>query len=203
MITAILLAAGSSRRMGVENKLLLPFGKKKVVEHVLDHLLEVPDLEIIVVLGHEAKAVQQVIGKRSVQFVFNENHLMGMTTSIQAGVRLANAQSKGYLICLSDLPLIKTKTYNQIIQTFQKQLSDKSKTIVIPTFQEKKGHPILFASHYQQAILAHQEMEGCKKIIQQNQEQLYFLKMNTPYILQDMDTPSDYQKLQDDQPDDI
>ncbi len=197
MITAIVLAAGSSRRMGEVNKLLLPFGDKTVIEQVVDSLLAVDNLEVIVVLGHEAAKVQTIIGTRPVKMVINEKHLLGMTTSIQTGVRAAAANSNGYMICLSDLPLITSEEYSKIVQTFHQVVISQVQSILIPTFQKQKGHPIVFAKAHQQAILEHQEMEGCKKIVQQNATHLHFLECAHPHILQDMDTPNDYQNLRD------
>ena len=75
MISAILLAAGSSRRMGAINKLLLPFQQSTILETVIDHLLELSQLELIVVLGHQSEEVRTAIGELPVRTVFNPNHL--------------------------------------------------------------------------------------------------------------------------------
>jgi len=195
MITAIVLAAGSSRRMGKDNKLLLPMQNQTVIETVVDHLLELSDIEIIVVLGHEADRVQSVLGSRKVKMVINQDHLKGMTTSIQCGIRAAAPDSLGYLICLADLPLISSTTYQSIVQAFLKRLAKQTSCILIPTYQSKKGHPIVFARHFKEAILNNTFMEGCKNIIQANPQDLYFLQSNDPSIILDMDTPSDYQKI--------
>ena len=195
MITAIVLAAGSSRRMGKDNKLLLPMQSQTVIETVVDHLLDLSDIEILVVLGYEADQVQSVLGSRRVKMVVNKDHLKGMTTSIQCGIRAAAADSLGYLICLADLPLISSTTYQSIIQAFLKKVAKQTNCILIPTHQSKKGHPIVFARHFKEAILNNTFMDGCKNIIQANQQHLHFFQSDDPSIILDMDTPSDYQKI--------
>ncbi|MEM8909612.1 MAG: nucleotidyltransferase family protein [Bacteroidota bacterium] len=195
MIAAILLAAGQSRRMGAQNKLLLPFGKKKIIEHLVDTLLEVPNLELTVVLGHESERLRTVLAPRSVRTAFNAQHLQGMTSSIQTGVRASAISVDGYLICLSDLPLIRVDEYHRIVEGFQIQLQHNPQCILVPTYQGQKGHPILFSAYYRSHILNHPEPEGCKGIIQAHQKQVYFQSMAMPHILRDMDTPEDYQNL--------
>lgn len=59
----------------------------------------------------------------------------------------------------------------------------------------KKETPVIFASHYRDAILQHQEMEGCKAIVQQNKEHIHWIEMNSPHVLQDMDSAQDYERL--------
>ena len=166
-----------------------------VIETVIDHLLEVNDLEIIVILGHEAEQVRTVLASRKIKMVVNKNHLKGMTTSIQCGVAAAAADSLGYLICLADLPLISATTYQRICEAFRQIVSENASSILIPTYQSQKGHPVVFASQFKAAILHHPFMEGCKKIIQDHPQSLQFFPTDDSAILLDMDTPDDYQNL--------
>ncbi|MEM9823587.1 MAG: nucleotidyltransferase family protein [Bacteroidota bacterium] len=194
-LSAIVLAAGSSRRMGKANKLLLPWQQKAVVTTVVDHLLAVTGIEVIVVMGHEAELIQTALGERSLKKVVNPEHLKGMTTSIQCGLRATDVASQGYMICLADLPLIGSGIYQNIVQSFQAVVPSNPKTILVPRFQKKRGHPIVFSQYYKTQLLQHPILEGCKQILQDHQKHLHFFPCKDPAILLDMDTPEAYQKL--------
>jgi len=122
MISIILLAAGESRRMGAENKLLLSFRGQALIVYMVEQILKVEDAEVIVVLGHEANKIKKALDGKPVLFVENSDYKKGMTTSIQAGVRASYLESKGYLIGLSDLPLMESKDYQKIVNEFLKDV---------------------------------------------------------------------------------
>ena len=192
-LSAIVLAAGESRRMKERNKLLLLFRNTIVIRHVVENILAAGLDEVIVVLGHEAGKVQGALTNLSVKFVLNENFEKGMTTSIQAGVK--NASGSGCMICLSDMVMINSGEYAMMKDEFLKQLEHDSTCICIPRYNNEKGNPVIFSSHYRDAILQHEEMEGCKAIVQQNKKHIHWIEMNTPHVLQDMDSPEDYEQL--------
>ena len=78
---AIILAAGSSRRMGSQ-KLLLPFGTGTMIEQVVDHVLRSKVDQVVVVLGADHQKVRQAVGDRPVQFCHNKEHEKGMLSSV-------------------------------------------------------------------------------------------------------------------------
>lgn len=195
MISIILLAAGESRRMGTENKLLLSFKGQPLIVYMVTQILKVKSAEVIVVLGHEANEVSEALVGKGVTFVENLDYKKGMTTSIQAGVAASDPDSKGYLIGLSDLPLMKSSDYQKIVDAFLKEIVENEEAIVVPTFEGRKGHPIVFAKSYRKAILTHQEMEGCKKIVKENDHQIFEVAMENDHVLRDMDTPEDYRRF--------
>ena len=88
-VTAVLLAAGTSTRMGGVNKLLLPVGGMPLVRRSVETLLRASVGEVVVVLGHEAERVRAAVGALPVRCVVNAAYASGMTSSIQAGVRAA------------------------------------------------------------------------------------------------------------------
>ncbi|MEZ4776009.1 MAG: nucleotidyltransferase family protein [Bacteroidia bacterium] len=195
MISAILLAAGASRRMGKENKLLLPFRDKPLVAHIADEIIASQPGEVVVVTGHESLKISDVLSGKPVKIVFNPNYLKGMTTSIQAGVAAANEHSSGYMICLSDQPLIYDTEYKMMTANFLKEKINDIGIIQVPVFEEKRGNPVIFSSIYREAILQHQHMEGCREIILQNQIHVRQFAVGKPHILKDIDTPEDYERL--------
>ncbi|MDX2250326.1 MAG: nucleotidyltransferase family protein [Bacteroidia bacterium] len=195
MISAILLAAGMSRRMGAENKLLLPFRGKPLVAHIIEEILASQPGEIIVVTGHEAEEINFLLKDKPVKIVYNEKYSEGMTTSIQAGVRNANETSEGYMICLSDQPLITAAEYRLIVDAFLREKRTDEKTIQVPIFEGKRGNPVIFSFVYRAIILEHKRMEGCREIISGNPSHVHYLSVENSHILTDIDTPEDYGKL--------
>ncbi|MDV7390572.1 NTP transferase domain-containing protein, partial [Arthrospira platensis SPKY1] len=96
----------------------------------------------------------------------NPDYQQGMTTSIQKGVEAASPDAAGYMICMSDQPFLQSSEYDLLIQAFTDAFSSDPACIVLPFYNGQKGNPVIFSRHYREAILAHQEMEGCKEIVQ-------------------------------------
>ena len=189
-VSAIVLAAGLSRRMGAENKMGLPFKGKPMVHHVVDQLAESEAFETIIVTSEVSQGLFP-----DQEIILNEHYQTGMTSSIQVGIKAASTHADGYMICLGDLPLITTADYNKIIRSFEENLKKDAQTIVLPTFDGKNGNPVVFSTEYKEVLLNHPHPEGCKAIVQANQEHLIFQALDTAAILQDVDRPEDYEGL--------
>ncbi|MCH8960518.1 MAG: nucleotidyltransferase family protein [Bacteroidetes bacterium] len=195
MITAIVLAAGESRRMGSANKLLLPFGETTLIERMVRSVRQSEADEVIVVLGHEADRVRAALDAHDVAFVENDRYQEGMTTSIHAGVRAASPEAAGFMICLSDLPLIEPEELNRLIEAFKEAARDDERPIVVPTFEGRRGNPVLFPVHYKTHLLDHKGLMGCKAILKQNPDTVLEVAMATDHVLRDIDTMEAYQRL--------
>jgi molybdenum cofactor cytidylyltransferase len=180
--------------MGKENKLLLPYKKNTILATVLGNLLSSGPGEVIVVTGYEAERVEAGFnGELPFRFVHNPRHELGMTTSIQAGVRAAKGDA--YMICLPDMVLITPEEYSFLQQAFQEVQRADSRCICVPVYKELKGNPVLFSSFYQADILDHTEKEGCKGIVQSNISHLHRIVMPSDHILRDFDYPDEYEQL--------
>ncbi len=190
MTTAIVPAAGTSSRMGKQNKLLLPFRKKTIIETVIHQLEQSRVDEIIVVLGYEADKIQQLLANVNVRFTTNDDYLSGMTSSIQAGIRVGNKHTDGYLICLSDMPFLTSADYDQMIDAVS-----GVKEILVPYYANRKGNPVFFSSHFGQEILNHQEPEGCRGVVQDNRQFIRKIPFDNKHILMDIDTIVDFRNL--------
>lgn len=204
-VSAIILAAGLSRRMatmematmemGRENKLFLEFKGKALVEWVIDQVTASKVDEIIIVTSELSNDKLIAFASDKIKVVNNPDYKIGMTTSIQKGVASTSEECNGYMICLGDQPLIETSDYNTIIASFKDSQQKNSKIITVPFYEGKKGNPVIFSSFYKEQILVHQEPEGCKEIIQKNKNELNKINLNSPFILQDIDTKEEYDKL--------
>jgi len=196
-MTAIVLAAGASRRMGTENKLLLPFGSQTLLETTLTQLEAAGIGEILVVVGHEKEQVYALLKNKPYKIVENPGYLEGMTTSIRAGVAEARADTAGFMICLADMPLISAAEYRLLAETFTAALKTDAATIVQPRYQDRPGNPVLFSARYRNDLLALQYPEGAKPIVQAHRDHLVLVEMPSDAVLLDADTPAAYQLLLD------
>lgn len=194
-ISAIVLAAGESRRMGSQNKLLLPFENKPLITHVVDTILQAEVDEVIVVVGHEAVRIRHALEGYGITCAHNPDYPAGMTTSIRVGVEVASADASGFMICLSDLPLITSAELNHLIAAFREANEQNDCHIIRPIYKDTPGNPVLFPASYRTDIIANQEMTGCKNLIRQNQNLVLDLEMPTDHVLRDIDTPDTYLSL--------
>src|SRR5690349_21645261 len=116
MVTAIVLAAGSSQRMGNVNKLLLPYKDKRIIETTLENIIAAKMNKVIVVTGYEAEKIKTAIQHLPVDIIHNDDFLKGMTTTIQRGIE--HAKEGGYMICLADMFMITSNEYALLIKAF-------------------------------------------------------------------------------------
>jgi molybdenum cofactor cytidylyltransferase len=196
MLTTIILAAGLSSRMGHANKLRLPFGNNTILQTTLHNVIEACLGEILVIVGHERDLIENdlAIFKDKIKIVFNEHYESGMTSSIQAGVANSSQNTEGYMICLSDMPLLQSIDY-QRIAGFYVEKKDNHYPIVQPIFNLQKGNPVIFHPFYKKALLDLKNTEGGKIILQTNKENVHYVDMPNDAILQDADTPEAYEVL--------
>ena len=191
MISAIILAAGESRRMGGQNKLLLPFCGEVLIRKFVKSIRSSNVDEVLVVVGHEEEKIKDVLQDQQVTFVENFCYMEGMTTSIQSGIRAASPESDGLLICLADLPFIETSDFNRLIRSFIDFFDTKSSIIIVPVFKGQRGNPVLFSNQFREIILEHKG-EGCRDIVQKNSECVREVTMENDNVLLDLDTPEDF-----------
>jgi molybdenum cofactor cytidylyltransferase len=188
-ISAILLGAGESKRMGA-NKLLLPWVKKIVLKHCVDTLLQSTVKEVIVVLGDRTKGIENQLRGRKIKVVMNPQYRKGMSTSIQKGIRAIDPNSHGILIALGDMPFLRSRTVNSLIRAF----SQGKGTIVVPSFRRRKGHPVIFHRRYKKELLQLKEDVGGKSIIERHPGEVRLVQIRSEGVVKDIDTWKDYSK---------
>ena len=189
MISAILLAAGESKRMG-ELKQLMPFGQNTtIVEQAIDNLLSAAVNEVIVVVGYRAEEVIKSIVGKPVKIAINPNYRQGMSTSIIAGLNLVDSRAQAVMLTLGDQPLINSQTINRLIEEFH----NHDRGIAIPTYQGRRGHPIIFAIKYKEKLLELKGDIGGRQIVKDHPDDILEVAVNAGGIITDIDTISDYQ----------
>jgi len=189
MICAIVLAAGESRRMGSQ-KLVLAFGGKTVIAHVVDELL-CSDLDgVYVVVGHEGNRIAGELSRRPVTIVTNPDYKLGMLCSVRCGLQALPQQCDKVLVALGDQPAITSELVNHMIRSF----STTDKGILVPVYRGKRGHPILFSIRYRDEIMTSFDNAGLRGLLQAHPDDIFELTVSTPAVLSDIDSPDDYHR---------
>ena len=197
MISAVILAAGESRRMGKQNKLLLPIGGEALLVKLVTSVCASDVGQVLVVIGHEAEKIRRELNELPLNFVYNPNFSEGMTTSIKYGVKVASHECDGLLICLGDMPFINTSEINKLIHAYVKNRIKGEGLIVVPVFKRQRGNPVLFSIEFRNDILEHKKESGCKEVIMKNSDSVMEIEMDDEKMLLDVDTMEDYQSVSD------
>lgn len=187
MICALVLAAGESRRMGTP-KLLLPFGEKTIIEHIVDNVCNSKAEKILVVLGSHHEKIRSKIADRPVLTVINTRYQEGMLSSIQTGFRSVPPETSAVVICLGDQPLIPYSVIDGLIHTHKQS----KKGIVLPVYDKKRGHPILIDVKYKNEVQNISPEIGLRSLIHEHPQDIQEVEVDTPHILKDIDRPEDY-----------
>jgi molybdenum cofactor cytidylyltransferase len=189
-ISAILLAAGESKRMQAF-KQLLPLRGKSFVEHCVDSLLGSEASELIVVTGHNRELVEAALASRPVRFAYNSDYRQGMSSSIKRGVIEADPSSGAFLIALVDQPLIEARTIDQLIRGYR----ERRALIAIPVFDGRRGHPIILDARLRDEVLGVDLNVGLREVVARHREETVEIPVGASAILQDFDLPEEYLKL--------
>lgn len=190
-ITAIILAAGYSSRMGAF-KALLPFWGTTVLERSIALFRGAGIRDIRVVVGHRASELLPLLDQLQVQQLQNERYQEGMFSSVLTAVESLEDANGAFFLLPVDIPLVRRETVELLLHSYK----TAGKGILYPACHGKRGHPPLIASSYRDTILSWQGSGGLKALLQQYEEDSATIETGDKGILLDMDTPRDYQRLQ-------
>ncbi len=186
-IVGIILAAGMATRMG-SLKQVLPIGGVPVVRKIGEVLT--PRFErVLAVVGHGAQSVQEALVGLPISCVHNPRYKEGMLSSVQTAVKVIG-EDADFLICLGDQPSLR----GEIVDAVVRGAETSNKGIVIPVCSERRGHPLFLHRSYGASILALPEGVGLNAITRSNPQDTAEILVDAPEILDDMDTPEDYQR---------
>ena len=187
MISAILLAAGQSKRMAGENKLTKEIKGSPLIKHSIKNILASSINELIIVLGHQKEIIEKLIDKHEkIKFVFNKDFESGMSSSIKTGLDHLSKNTEAFFICLGDMPMINSNIYNQLIK------SRNQKNIIVPTYKGQQGNPVLFTNSMKDKIMNIQGDLGAKKILELNKDKILNLEINNQSITKSFNTQDDF-----------
>lgn len=192
MITAIILAAGESKRMG-QPKMLLPWGNGTVLSHVLSVFTNSGLEEILVVTGGAKEAVERSIAGLGVRVVYNRDFASGeMLSSIQCGIRALTRQTQGALIGLGDQPQVREGSVRMVCEAFKETKSN----IVVPSYRMRRGHPWLVARPLWEELLSMESPQSPRDFLNAHQGGIQYVNVDDPNVLADLDTPEEYRRWQ-------
>jgi molybdenum cofactor cytidylyltransferase len=187
MISAIVMAAGESKRMG-KLKQLMPLGDSTILAQTTDNLLNSKVSEVIVVLGHKAEEVRKAISGRPVKVTVNPAYQQGMSTSIVTGLNLVSDKARAVMLALGDQPFVDSQTVNKILGEF----NSHNKGIAVPVYRGRRGRPVIFAISYKDELLGLEGDIGGREIINRHPDDVLEVAVNCEGVCIDIDTEESY-----------
>lgn len=186
-ICAIVLAAGSSKRMGAINKLLMKVDGEAMVKRSVKPIVEAKLESVVVVTGFEDEKTQSCLNEYELKFVFNEQFMEGMGTSLAVGVESISAiEPDGILVSLGDLPYLRKDSVHAVIEKFCDLDGEK---ITIPVHKGVQGHPIVFPFRYAEELKALQGDQGARHLIRRDADSVAIVELEDIGIVRDVDSP--------------
>jgi molybdenum cofactor cytidylyltransferase len=190
MIAAVILAAGQSKRMG-QPKMMLPWHGTTVLGRVIEIFQAAGIEEVVVVTGGNREGAEQIAQSAGARTVFNEDYAgQEMLSSLQVGLRAMESSAEAALIALGDQPQIREDTVRAIIEKYQQTHA----RLVIPSYQMRRGHPWLVTKELWHVIFGMGSPETPRDFLRQYAKAIDYVELDTPTILEDLDTPEDYLK---------
>jgi molybdenum cofactor cytidylyltransferase len=194
-VAAIVLAAGRASRMG-SNKLLAELDGVPIVRRTVTAALASRARPVVVVTGHEAAAVREALAGLDVAFAHNPAYAEGMSTSLRAGLAAAGPVDAA-LVCLGDMPRLAARHLDAVIAAYrgteprpEAWPEARAETIVVPTYDRKRGNPVLWPRRYFAEIAQLTGDVGARALVDRYADHVLFLPIDDPAILVDVDTPA-------------
>ena len=189
MIKAILLAAGQSKRMKSENKLIKLYKNKPLINYSLNVLKKSKVNKIILVLGYQHKEVKKIIKKnKKIIFTYNKNYKKGMASSIKIGLKKISKNDKGFIIAQSDMPFVKQSDINKICRS----INSKKFLVHALKYKNRVGNPIGFDSSLIKKFKNIKGQFGAKFMVKRLKNRTNFIKTKSIKSFKDFDKASDF-----------
>ncbi len=186
-IAALVLAAGQSRRMGPENKLLILLDGKPMVRHVTEMALASAARPVIVVTGHQPDAVRAALDGLDVRFVENPDYADGLSSSLKTGLAAVPETADGAVVCLGDMPGVAPAVVDRLIAGFNPV---EGRAILAPIRGGRRGNPVLWARRFFGELMGLSGDTGAKHLIGNYSEFLTEIEAGDDGVLMDLDTPA-------------
>lgn len=189
-IAALLMAAGESTRMGSPKPLLVWDGGT-LIEYQVRQLKEAGADHIVVILGHLAEQVQDLLASLDVAVVINRRYKEGRASSVRAGAQSLKEGTEAVLVLSVDQPR-PSSVVRQIVQTHKSAGS----LITIPAYHGKRGHPTVFAGQLiGEMVKVTEENLGLREIVTRHSNEVATVELDSPLVVEDLNTPEDYQRV--------
>jgi xanthine dehydrogenase accessory factor len=189
MIAAVVLAAGSSSRMG-EPKPLVRLGERSLLAHVLGGVRGSRVVDTVVVLGDSADRVRRELGFEGARVVENSEYRLGMSSSLKAGLAALDPQAEAFFVVLGDEPFVRSDTYDALIVAREAT----GARIVLPTYHGIRGNPVLLDRSLAAEADALTGDRGCRELHQRHPGDTVEVPVEDPGVLIDLDTPEEVER---------
>jgi len=189
-VSAIILAAGLSRRMGAQNKLLLPVNGVPMIRHMVEIYASI-STRIIVVTGHEAGKIETALFGTNVMFAFNPDFTDGQASSVACGLRASGSEGP-VLMGLGDQPRLELDDLHTLLEAHME--ADPAR-ISIPVAHGKRGNPIVIPAHLRGALLADSRSPGCKTFTRAHPQHVQFHELKAVGFYTDVDNLKEYRAI--------
>jgi molybdenum cofactor cytidylyltransferase len=186
-VAALVLAAGLSRRMAPQNKLLamLPNGKI-MIQVTVDRVMGSSASPTIVVSGHQDRQIREALAERKVRFVHAPDYAEGIAASLRTGIAALSNSIGAVMVCLGDMPLVDSATMDRIISAYD---PSEGREIIIPCFDGQRGNPVLWGQRFFQDLLSLSGDSGARQVLHKYMEYVSEVSVDSDAVLQDFDTP--------------
>jgi molybdenum cofactor cytidylyltransferase len=187
MIHALILAAGTSQRMGMP-KPLLRFKDTTFLEQIIAVLQQSTVDTVTVVLGSQAEMIREHCDLSAVDVVVNRDYHAGQLSSLAAGLRVLPALTEVVVVCLVDQPFVTSTVVDQLVHAFRVT----GRPIVVPVHGGRRGHPTLFAREVFDELLNIPQDRGARDVVHAQPDRVWELEVSESTILASINTPADY-----------
>ncbi len=189
MIKVILLAAGLSKRMKSENKLIKLYKNKPLINYSLNVLKKSKVNKIIIVLGHQYKEVRKIIKKnKKIIFTYNKNYKKGMASSIKMGLKKVSKNDQGFIVAQSDMPFVKLSDINKICRS----IKNKKFLVHALKYKNRLGNPIGFDISLIKKFKNIKGQFGAKFMVKRLKNRTNFINISSLKSFKDFDKVSDF-----------
>ena len=190
-VACFILAAGMSKRMGSENKLLTQYKNKIIINQTLKNHSESKLEKLNIIIGHDKESLKDTLKNFQIGVIENDNYMSGMLSSIKRINDYIDNEVTGIMISLADMPLVSSKDINSILDTF---LLHDEKKICIPEFNGRLGNPIIIPLEIYKKIIQNENLlkdKGLKSTILDGKFDIVRARSSSG-VLKDFDTQKDF-----------
>ena len=189
MLAAIILSGGASRRMG-SPKALLSYQGRPFLEHLLD-VAHHPQIGVRrIVLGADADPIAKEVDLAPGEIVINEEWEKGQLSSLQAALRSLPPETDGVILLLIDHPLISSMLVGELIETFY----NSRKPIVLPVYEGRRGHPVIFSSALYEELLNAPPETGARSVVWAHSAEVQIVQTNEEGCVLNLNDPGTMQR---------
>jgi molybdenum cofactor cytidylyltransferase len=189
MLASVILSGGASSRMG-SPKALVPYQGRPFLEHLLEVTAHREIGARRVVLGAHAEPISKAVDLKADEIVINHEWQKGQLSSIQAALRSLPPGTDGILLCLIDHPLISSALVQDLIEQFYKT----KKPVVLPVYEGRRGHPVIFSASLYDELL-HAPLEtGARAVVWAHSGEIEEVRTNEEGCVLNLNDPETLNK---------